>query len=82
VAHPVVDVAIAVDVPLVRPVRPIDVEREWLHPPVVVRDGIGKEALGALEERARSRQRVGVGVLELRRDHDVGHGTVSSLQRA
>src|SRR5438067_8797069 len=64
VAHPVVDVAVAVDVPLVGAISPRDVERERLHPPIIVSHRVGEEAPGALVQGARGGQGIDVTVLQ------------------
>jgi hypothetical protein len=66
VAHPVVDVAVAVHVPLVGALRPIHIERERLHAAVVVGHRVGKEPPGALVQLARGGERGGVAILDLR----------------
>src|SRR5258708_38625707 len=53
VAQPVVYVLVPVYVPLVRPERPLDVDRERLHVPAVVGDAAGDDAARALVERGR-----------------------------
>src|SRR5439155_13629121 len=73
VTHPVVDVAVTVDVPLVGALRAGDVERKRLHPAVVVRHRVGEEAPGALVQGARGGQGLGVAVLELGRGGETGH---------
>ncbi len=75
-AHPVVDIAVAVDVPLVGAVGAGDIERERLHAAVVVSHRVGEEAPGALIQRARGGQCVGVAVLELGRSGEAGHGNL------
>src|SRR5262249_42548656 len=44
VPHPVVDDLVPVHVPLERPLRAIDIDREWLEMPAVVRDAAGNDA--------------------------------------
>jgi ribosomal 50S subunit-recycling heat shock protein len=77
VAHPVVDVAAAVDVPLERALGTVDVERKRLHATVVVRDGVGEQPSRALEELTRGGQRVGVCLGELGRGREPGHEPLS-----
>jgi hypothetical protein len=71
--HPVVDIAVAVDVPLVGAIGAGDIERERLHAAVVVRHRVGEDAPGALVQRARGGQCVGVALLELGRRGEAGH---------
>src|SRR5262249_14357813 len=78
-AHPIIDVAMTVDVPLERAFGAVDVEREGLHAPVVVGHRVGEEPSSALEECVRRRQRVGVGVGELGRRGDTGHALSSRM---
>jgi hypothetical protein len=52
-AHPVVDVAVTIDVPLVGAFGTLDVHRERLHASIVVGHPVGKDRLGACKELPR-----------------------------
>src|SRR5262249_46539285 len=55
VPHPIVDVFVAVHVPLERALRAIHVDREWPEMPAVVRDAAGNDTARALEQGERFR---------------------------
>jgi hypothetical protein len=73
-AHPVVNVAATIRVPLMSPIGAVYKDGKGLHAPVVVGDPIGEEVLGPLEERSGGWQGLPVGVLELPGVYRLRHG--------
>src|SRR5438874_4106533 len=63
-AHPVVDVLPAIDIPLVGAISAFDKDGKRLHAAVVVGDPVREEALGALKERAGCRKRLTIVLFE------------------
>src|SRR6266568_6784999 len=72
-AHPVVDVLPAIDIPFVRAVSALYKDRKRLHAAVVVGDPVREEMLSALKERARGRERLTIGMFE-------SHGAVLRMK--
>src|SRR5919197_1247594 len=72
-AHPVVDVLPAIDIPFVRAIGAFDKDGKRLHTAVIVGDPIREELLGALKERAGCRERLTIGMLE-------SHGAVLRMK--
>src|SRR5262249_60031901 len=61
-AHPVVDVLSAIDIPFVRAIGTFDKDRKRLHAAVVVGNAVREEGLGTLKERAGGRKRLTIGM--------------------
>src|SRR5262245_13912932 len=72
-AHPVVDVLPAIDIPFVCTIGTFDKDWKRLHAAVVVGDPVGEEVLGALEERTRGRKRLLISLFE-------SHGVVLRMK--
>src|SRR5438445_3182174 len=63
-AHPVVDVLPAIDIPFVRAISAFDKDWKGLHTAVIVGDPVRKEVLGTLKERTGCRKRLTIGLFE------------------
>src|SRR3954451_11257909 len=72
-AHPVVDVLPAIDIPFVRAIGTFDKDGKRLHTAVIVCNPVREEVLGALKERARGRERLTIGMFE-------SHGAVLRMK--
>ena len=73
-AHPVVDVLPAIDIPFVRAIGAFDKDRKRLHTAVIVGNAVREEVLGALKERAGCRKRLTIGLFE-------SHGVVLRMKK-
>src|SRR5262249_49892674 len=72
-AHPVVDVLPAIDIPFVRAIGAFDKDRKRLHAAVVVADPVWEEVLSTLKERAGCWERLTIGMFE-------SHGVVLRMK--
>src|SRR5712691_10926324 len=72
-AHPVVDVLPAINIPFVRAIGTFDKDRKRLHTAVIVGDPVREEVLGTLKERAGCRERLTIGMFE-------SHGVVLCMK--
>src|SRR5499426_3361070 len=74
-AHPVVDVLTAIDIPFVRAIGTFDKDRKRLHAAVIVGDPVREEVLGTLKERTGCWKRLAIGLFE-------SHGVVLRMKEA
>src|SRR5712671_5591889 len=72
-AHPVVDVLPAIDIPFVRAIGTSNKDRKRLHTAVIVGNSVWEEVLGALKERTGCWKRLTIGMFE-------SHGAVLRMK--